>query len=265
MKGPSKQFGRLTLGELRAVYAHSFGLKEGLADLPDQVSGSGRRHDVSAAIQRAGGWGSLYALPVTRFLAVVLWAFDALDDLLLCAETANPQGATIEFLESFEIPDIEEGDLEHEAYGVFLSLVCAVTGNAQSLLQYGEFLNDLVQRVGEGDDDALFRAIRIDPLAIQAWPIAGRIGMAHLLDDRAFLDKLGKAITRTKPIRPKAQYDDLRLALALLEEARGLDQMSADELDCLLIDCLELYPDTGRDAVAGLRAHIRKHPRKSRK
>jgi len=251
--------------QLRGVYAHGYRMGLGLRSLPTRLTAQEAWGPRERAMGAFGGWGHYYDLPIERFLLALFWIFDLADDLEACIASSDARQAVIELLDGFEIPDLDEEGLDECELGAFLGVVSALFGNGNALFQYGTSLNELVALARTGDDEALFKAVRVDPLSLQSRTISGRVAVAHMTNDRAFFDRLSKAITQTKPVRPREEYDDLRLVLTLLEEAQGLDQMSEEEIYRLVVESLELYPADGKDPLAGLRAHIRKHPRKSRK
>lgn len=259
----NKSLGKLSLEQLRAYYAHAYESRseaESLALQPDKLNEEGYER-VCQSIRATGGWGHLYGLPVSEVLFLAFSVFGLLDEVKAWPTSPDPHGAVLQFISHYEPPDIAVDELDELELGLFLNLIFVMRGNLDALFQYGVMLNRLVAEVTEGDDDALFKAVRIDALSMVSGPIASRIAIAHLSGDRGFFDTLSKAITHTKPIRPKPELDDMRLVLTLLEEAKGLDTFSDDDLYHLLVENMELYPESGKDPLAGLKAHIRKHPR----
>jgi hypothetical protein len=115
-----------------------------------------------------------------------------------------------------------------------------------------------VARAAAGDDDALFDAVLVDTTAMHAEPIAERIAYATITGDRSFLDKLAKAITKTRAKKPKKDLNDLRFSLALLDDVEALEKMTHLEVHDLLIEDLELHPSPGKDTFSSLRKLIQK-------
>ena len=70
-------------------------------------------------------------------------------------------------------------------------------------------------------------------------------------NDGEFFDHLAKAIKGTRPKRPLEKFDDLRFMIELLDRSVGLKNISQKKIYNLLVEDLELYPETGKDAMKG--------------
>lgn len=84
-----------------------------------------------------------------------------------------------------------------------------------------------------------------------------------MMDDNSFMDRLAKAITKTKPSRPKIELDDTRFLLDLLENVAGLDNLSNKIVDELIADDLQAIPGgNSYDRISKLLTEFRNKYRK---
>jgi len=105
---------------------------------------------------------------------------------------------------------------------------------------YKRSLCALVAEIREGDDNALFDAVRVDRSAVSCPTIAARISQAELLGEKRFFLRLRSALKGPSKKHWEG-YRDLRYSLAVLREM-GFDQLSDAELEHLLVDVLKVYP-----------------------
>jgi hypothetical protein len=118
-------------------------------------------------------------------------------------------------------------------------------------------MSELLQRVEAGDDDALFRAVLIDASVLHAKAVADRVCTASMYDDRSFFHSLAKAITRTKPTRPKPHLDETRLLMVILDDAGELETMTDSEITDWAVNKIGVYPGSG-DPLSAIRDQRRK-------
>ena len=110
----------------------------------------------------------------------------------------------------------------------------------RSVLYYGCFLNELIERIRAGDDKALFDAVRIDPTVIGCISVSCRISKAALLQDNRFFAKLKAAINGKMAKREQANFQKMRLVFEVLHEA-GASRLTDSQLQQLLVEELGLY------------------------
>lgn len=146
-----------------------------------------------------------------------------------------------------------------EALRPFLPTVCAYFYSVQyslfCILYHGCFLNELIERVREGNDKALFDAIRIDPTVIGCQSIIDRISKARRLQDTNFLDELRKTESGVSAKLKQANFQKMRLILKILSEA-GATRLSNEQLYELFVEELDLY--TANSAGGGVEKSLRK-------
>lgn len=117
-------------------------------------------------------------------------------------------------------------------YSVQYSLLC--------ILYYGCFLNELIARVRNGDDKALFDAIRVDPTVVGCQSVIVRISKAKRLQDSDFLNELKKTQSGVSAKLKQANFQKMRLILKVLAEA-GVTRLSNKHLYQLFVEELNLY------------------------
>ena len=106
--------------------------------------------------------------------------------------------------------------------------------------------------VRQGDDTALFNAVRVDRSVLLAAPCADRLSRAEMLNDKDFLRHLRSAI-RGPTKKHMEAIQDLRYSIVALREC-GFDRFSDKDLERLFIRT-RLYPNSG-GALKNLRKHI---------
>lgn len=211
-------------------------------------------------------WCHLYELPVKDHVSfnfpVLLQADQAISWREQIIEspgkiTALPDVAK-QVDEHFETRDSLTEE-EIEAIRPFLHDYCAYFYSIQysllCLLYHGCFLNELIDRVRTGDDEALFDAIRIDPTVIGCQPVNDRISKARRLRDHVFLDKLRKTQSGVTAKLKQANFQQIRLIFRILSEA-GATRLSNDQLHQLFVEELKLY--TANTAGGGVEKSLRK-------
>lgn len=126
-----------------------------------------------------------------------------------------------------------------------IGLGISMVNTFMCVLYHGCFLNEMIERVRNGDDKALFDAIRIDSTVVGCISISNRISKAALLKDNRFFAKLKSAINGKLAKRDQANFQKMRLVLEVLQEA-GATRLSDSQLKKLFIEELDLYTSNSR-------------------
>ncbi|MFT7404895.1 hypothetical protein [Zhongshania sp.] len=191
-------------------------------------------------------WGNWYELTLSQHLAILLIFMGFKDWLVEVRESADPLGEFINMLS--ELGEVDDRDfdqwadtLDREEKRIFTSLVLAMQGQFEAVSLFSLPMSELVKRAGEGDHEALLRAVTIDRSVISSTPVARQICLAQVLCDESFMNRLSSAITRTKPARPAKKLDDMRYMLEALVEGVGIEGFTNSELEDILKSDLELY------------------------
>ena len=249
-----KGFGKLTRKQVRDVYSILYRAQQEKSSLDEFF-----KNEPSAKIVRildaTTPWAYFYELPFLHVLSLFLLSITSKAQLKRITKTDDPVQAFIDWANSdiraprgFNKWTIEEGAL-------FLSFTMAIAFNQKSLSMFGCYLNDLVGKARK-DDDALFDAILVDRSVLASFTAGKRITRAMLENDGEFFDHLMKAIKGTRPKRPEKEYDDLRYMAGVLDESIGLKNISRKKVYDVLVEDLQLYPDTGKDSMKGFEKFI---------
>lgn len=191
-------------------------------------------------------WGIWYEFSLSRHLAALLLFMEFGDWLGEINRCEEPRREFINMLvelgeiESQEL-DLWADNLDAGGRATFTSLLMALTGQINAISQYSLSMSELVRRAGEGDHDSLFRAVTIDRSVVSSPTIAKQISLAQVVSDESFMNRLSKALTRTKPARPDIKLDDMRYMLEALVEGVGIESFTKAELEEILKGDLELY------------------------
>ena len=148
-------------------------------------------------------------------------------------------------------------DIETDKVWPVLCAWLVLWKNLECISMFHVSLHALVLQVTDGDDEALFRAVYIDPSVLQSESVARRISTAVVTEDGQFFEKLSKAVKKSRPTRPREHLDDVRLMLALVDESDGLDSVPDSALTDWATE-LDLYPVDG-DALQAVRRQRQKH------
>jgi hypothetical protein len=237
----------------------------GLVEASQTMSESARAHKKNPEKVRKffadiGGWGHLYELPITHLLVASMIVLGWVDQVTAAAASNDPNRTLWDSIDTDEAVNNVEA-LAEEEQAIVWALVFAVIGNITARGMFNRWLSDLVSDAARGDDEALFNAVVADRVAVQSRPIAGRISEAQMVGDESFMNRLAKAITRTRPRRPKPEYDLARYMLDVIHELVGPGEITHEALYHVLVEKLRLYPDDGKDPMSGLKKLIQKRNR----
>lgn len=250
----------MTTSTARDLYARFHQLNNEVDELP-QIARE-KRAKVEGLLKYCFPWSHWYELPYKQSLGIFL-ILAGLESLIIDASKSdNPQKTIFDYLETDPDP-LNEAELDDEDKSVFISLFMSILHQMRSLSIFSTTLSDLVEQA-KTDDEALLNAVVVDRSVVSSPSIAQRIQFAQLSDDESFLNKLAKAITRTRPRRPESEYDDLRFMLEALDEMEEYKNATQQEkFDLLAVD-LELFDIEGnKDAFEAFKKLLRR--RNSRK
>ena len=248
----TKEYGKLSLEQLKGFYAHYHDLQNEKQDVYDINEED--PEIFTSLFNLIQPWSTWYELPWRQSLALFLFLLGIDKDIIKAGNSSDPAQAGLDLLDNADNYDVEFDSFSDEEKGTFLSLLFSVTEQLNALTIYQVSMSELVLKVKNGDDDSLFCAVLVDRSALSSPSIAKRIQRAHFDNDNAFFDKLSKSITRTKPRRPKKELDDVRFIIEVLDESVGLDNLTEKEIYKTIVDDLELYPtDNTKDIFSGLK------------
>ena len=213
------------------------------------------RDELLPWVEELGSWGSLYDKPSEALFSEMMTLMSLPAESLMPSVVALSEAP----LETEPVISIAANpDVKEEAAGLVTLMILAWRGHLRAMDLFNQSIDELLDTAfsEEPDDEALFKAILADRAVLGSSDVQARIAEAALMSDDAFFDALSKALTQTKPRRPKQDYDELRFLMGILDEHQMLEGFTWDEIADLFIDELSLYPSDSEDPVAGLKKLI---------
>ncbi len=250
-----KEFGHFTRDQARQAYATLHEVNEGTKDLEQIASESADFAELLVS------WAEWYEIPFAHHLIYFALSLGLGDELTQISQAADPQQAFLDLLQSDHVNAVSLEEFDFDRQQLVISLLMALLGQMGAIRLYSQPLSDLLAKVRTGDQDALFRAVTVDRVVVACPSVARQIAIAQMTGDETFMNRLSKAITRTRPARPKPQYDDLRFMLETVVEGVGTRHFTAPQLEDLLQHELELYPNEGDYSLRAFRKLIEKRNR----
>jgi hypothetical protein len=252
-----KRYRKLTVEQFRQVLATLAELKHLDGELREAVRAAPKDR-LDAMLEQGFAWASIYELPLMEHLALVVLAIGKADVLHQAAQSDDPQQMILDNMAVDDPDDWEGGDKGLFEKRHVVGLAFALQRSIISIMTHYKSLSALVQEVREGNDRALFQAVRIDRSITACPTIADRIAKAELADDRRFFIHLRNAL-KGKSAKHWQAFDEMRYAFALLREL-GIDDLSDEELERLLVDDLGVYKPN-----PNARENLRKHYQASKR
>jgi hypothetical protein len=184
-------------------------------------------------------WSQIYELTFAEHLAYLLVIMDKVDFIKEAQNSPDPAQYVLDAFDSNELsPDkLNSAYKKQDLIGLAFALQRTILG----IMIYHQTIQDMVQDVKNGLDDALFKIIRIDRSAISTPTIAARIARAELQQDKVFFIRLRNALKGPSQ-KHWESYKDLRYALFILRDL-GFNKLTDDQLVNLLVHQLKVYPD----------------------
>ena len=229
----------------RELYARFHQLNTEIEELPDIVREKQAR--VENILALSCPWSYWYQIPWKQLLGLFIILFGLEQGVIKASKSDTPTQALFDFLDANPDP-INDDELSDEDKAFCISIFMCIMHQLSSISIFSRSMSDLVE-AAKYDDDALFDAVIVDRTVIANPVIAHRIQIAQLTGDESFMNKLAKAITRTRPRRPNSQYDDLRyMLLAIDEMSEYRDYTVKDKYDLLAVNLELMDSENKRDA-----------------
>ncbi len=220
-------------------------------------------------------WCHLYELPFNKHVTKLWDGFsddETFSELFKMLETAQDKIAEIpialksasEYIDSWDSPTKKEKEeLMPIITGMFVYSL-SIYNSLKSLFYYSRFLNDLIAEARQGNDKALFNAIKIDPTIIGCPTAIRRISKAALVQDKGFFKSLKAAISGKFGSLEQANFQKMRFVVEVLHESKAIN-LTDDQLKYLFVDVLKLYVWNERDggSAKSLRKYVNDYMRKN--
>lgn len=257
MEEEKRRFGKLTVEHLRQLIQTVPFLEQAKPALASLINAKPEK--VDEFFKPGIAWGNTYDYSIKEQLAVFLAVAGLTDFFLQASKSSDP---IAELAKLDDHPDYQEWnggagnqfELHH-----LLGALYALMGTLECLMLYGYYLNELLSMAYELDDDeALFNAIRVDPLAITSETAAHRMSRAVVQADTQFLNQLQNAL-QGKTGKQARYLQKFKLLMQILLESGLLDR-SNSEIRSLAFE-LDVYVDNP-NAEKNLNALIRKFRQK---
>jgi hypothetical protein len=255
--GMQKEFGKLSHNQFAELVCRLPEVRGQMRELPELLrSKKDRLNDLFG--DGDCSWGSIYELPFLEQMAFLFVLIGLHIPLHEAAQSEDPQEEVLRWgrnnssLDTWF--DANEQNIEKKH---LLWLAIVLQRNILSIMLYHKSMGALVEEVRQGNDLALFDAVRIDRSVLLAAPCANRLSRAEMLNEKDFLRHLRSAI-KGPTKKHMAAIQDLRYSIVALREC-GFDRFTDQDLERLFIGT-RLYPGS-----AGALKNIRKHIQLARK
>lgn len=263
MNSPPKMYGDFSLSTLKKLRALLPKLRK-LSEENRKLAQS-KREKIEKLLPPDFTWAELYELSPQEMNIVSMTVIGLLEPL---AQAAREGMNLNEFLvneairSSLETDGENDGNYDGGHGGLFkihdlFAVNQANLGMMLGLFYYGYYTNDLVAMAKNGNDDAFFKAVRIDQTVLFCSSFAARLSRARMFGDKHFLLRLHRA-TKSKPHEALLMNQDLRFMLQLMHEAKVLPNLTLSETDLLFIHELKLYSNKGADPARSLMRFIQR-------
>lgn len=252
-----KEFGKLTHDQFAGLVSRLPELRDQMRELPQLLR---EKQDRFQAVFGDGdySWGTIYERPFLEQIALLFVLVGLHIPLHEAAQSDDPQEIVTHWIDEDGPLDAWFDTNEHQIEKKHLLwLTIVFQRNILAIMLYHKSMGALVEEVRQGDDTALFNAVRVDRSVLLAGPCADRLSRAEMTNDKDFLRHLRSAIKGPTKKHMEA-IQDLRYSIVALREC-GFDRFTDEDLEQLFIRT-GLYPNN-----AGALKNIRKHIQLARK
>jgi len=247
-----KEFGKLSPDQFARFVTRLPEVRGQMCELPQFLrQNMGRVNELLGP--ESLSWGHMYELPFLEQMATLFILIGLHIPLHEAVQTEDPQEVVLSWGDD-NSPldrwyDAHESEIQ---WRHLLWLAIVLQRNILAIMLFHQSMGALVAAVRQGDDSALFKAVRIDRTVLLAPTCADRLSKAEMLNDKEFLCHLRSAI-KGPTKKHMAAIQDLRYSIVALREC-GFDRFSDSDLERLFIRT-RLYPNSS-GALKNLRKHI---------
>lgn len=196
-------------------------------------------------------WCHLYELPIKEHIAASLSGiltdekfFSIFQNLFSLEDQLGGVPNALQnvntYIDSWDSPTQEKKEQLMPAIATIFAMQVSIYNSLKCVLYFGCYLNELIERVRQGNDEALFNAIRIDSTVIACKPVIQRITKASLLQDKLFFKSLKNALSGKLGSLAQVNFQKMRIVLEILHEVKA-EKLNDGQLHHLFVEVLNLY------------------------
>lgn len=161
-------------------------------------------------------WGTIYEMPFLEQMAILFVLLGLHVPLHEAAQSTDPQEHVMRWGDKGGRLDAWYESVKDTMEWKYLIWLCVVLQrNILSIMLHHQSLGGLVEAVGNGDDSAFFKAVRIDKTVLLAPTCADRLSRAELINDKAFFAHLRSAM-KGPTQKHMVAIQDLRYSIVAL-------------------------------------------------
>lgn len=245
--------------QLHELYAFYYALNQDRQFLTNEALAENRK--LLKFFKSVQPWAELYSQPCVVIVVTLLKTLGFLDPIIEAAKSKDKTQAIMNFINSLMESDMDEeferfDSLSDSEKGIIFTLLTATMKNLDAMAAFGRTMDQLVTE-SSSDNEALFNAVLIDRTVVTHPIIAKKISMAELVGDEGFMTNLAKSVSKQRT-RRKVYLDESRFMVELINDVFGLENFTYEQISEVLIDDLQIFPDTGKDPVEAVKKNIQK-------
>lgn len=241
MENQDKEYDKLTVEQFKRLIAKLPELRKQQTEL-ESAARSVSKARLDELLAKDYAWARIYEHSLIEHITFLIFALDKVEWIKKTAQVDDLQAIVLDDMDKEESNDWDGGYKGMFKEQDLIGLVVSLHKSIFSIMIYQKSLSALVEDVREGNDEALFNAVRIDRSITSCPTIADRIAKAELMGDKQFFLRLRNALKGVSG-KHMVAFQDLRYAFAALREL-GFDKLSDQQLETLLVDQLKVYPNT---------------------
>lgn len=197
-------------------------------------------------------WAHLYELQLLELIALLIFTLDEDGSLQKGLSAAEDKQEFVIALGEESSTPVHEIPVRVRASKILLAvaLLQVLIKSIESIQYFSLTMDELVRKVASGSDEAMIRAVSIDPTVLSCPPVAHRFSLAVIANDKKVLRRISKAFGG--PHKAKMPNRDLRYLQRVLDDAGAFEVASRSQIFEVVADRLGLYEQLKGDPKKGL-------------
>lgn len=238
----TKPYGKFTLDQFKQLNEFVHETRNATPEF-EKVMRDADPQKLKAILGNNFSWFHFYEMPFNDHIACGVLILDWQDDLKLAAQSEDPQQYFFDFMNRLD-PD---ADWQGGYQGKFqkrdlVAIVVSIVRSMKSIMVYQKSLSTLIEEVRQGNDKALFDAVRIDRTILSCPSVIHRISIAEMQGDNRFFLHLKSAL-KGPSCKHWAGLEEMRYMMHALVDT-GADRLTGDNIEQLFVEHLKLYSRT---------------------